>query len=309
MDKLERLTNLLLVLLSAERPLTLDEIVHTVEGYPGTKDAFRQAFERDKRLLREQGIDVSVESLPGGGDQIGYRIPPDTYYLPDLGLTADEQQALNLALAAVQVDEAAGRDASWKLGVPGAPGTMAGAPVGTIPSAPSLPVLHEAIRTRSAVTFVHRGVQRVLEPYGLLFRDGFWYVVGRDRDRDAVRSFRIDRITGTPELGGTGSFEIPDGVDWRRAMPDEPWSIGSGPATDAQVVVDAVYARMTESAVGSARVVERRADGSVVLRIPVVNVDLFRSWVLEMLGHAEVVEPSELRDEVASWVRPLAGGK
>ena len=34
MDKLERLTNLLLVLLEAPRALTMREIVDQVEGYP-----------------------------------------------------------------------------------------------------------------------------------------------------------------------------------------------------------------------------------------------------------------------------------
>jgi len=307
MDKLERLTNLLLVLLSAERPMTLDEIVHTVEGYPDGHAARRQAFERDKRILREQGIDVAVEAVAGGADVVGYRIHPDTYYLPDLGLTAEEQQALNLALAAVRVDEEAGVDASWKLGFPGAGLGAGSVPMAALPSSPALPVLHEAVRDRKAVSFVHRDAKRELEPYGLLFRDGFWYVVGRDRARQALRSFRVDRISGVPTIVEDSEVTIPEDVDWRHSMPSEPWSMGEGPPTVATVAVDAVYARMTETQAGASTVVERREDGTVVLRIPVVNRQLFRSWVLEMLGHAEVIDPADLREDVAAWVAPLAG--
>lgn len=302
-DKLERLTNLLLVLLAADRPLTLDHIVHTVEGYPEGHDAYRQAFERDKRLLREQGIDVAVEALPG--DAQGYRIRPEDYYLPDLGLLPAEQQALNLALAAVRVDERAGQDAAWKLGVGGTLAALPAAPLAALPSAPALPVLHEAVRTHTAVTFVHRGRRRELEPHGLLFRRGFWYVVGHDRMRDAPRSFRVDRIEGLPALLEGAVFDPPEG-DWRETLPEDPWLMGEGAPEVAVVLVDSVHARMAEAEVGTAAVTERRPDGSVVLRVPVVNRPAFRSWVLDMLDHAEVLEPASLRRDIVAWVRPLA---
>lgn len=306
-DKLERLTNLLLVLLAAEQPLTLDHIVHTVEGYPEGHDAYRQAFERDKRLLREQGINVAVEPLPGGGDVLGYRIHAEDYWLPDLGLSDDEQRALNLALAAVRVDERAGQDAAWKLGAGGTLASVQTAPLAALPSAPALPVLHEAIRTRTPVSFVHRGQARRIEPYGLLFRNGFWYVVGHDRLRDAPRSFRVDRIEGLPELERGATFDPPQTADWRRTLPEDPWMMGEGEELTAEVRIDAVHARMAEAEVGSGAVVSREGDGSIVVRLAVVNRDAFRSWVLEMLGHAEVVSPDELRSDVVAWVRPLAG--
>ena len=53
---LERLLNLLACLLTAGRPVTADEIRHTVAGYEDKSDeAFHRMFERDKDLLREMG--------------------------------------------------------------------------------------------------------------------------------------------------------------------------------------------------------------------------------------------------------------
>jgi predicted DNA-binding transcriptional regulator YafY len=39
----------------------------------------------------------------------------------------------------------------------------------------------------------------------------------------------------------------------------------------------------------------------------VVNRPAFRSWVLGLLDHAEVLEPAELRQEVVGWLEEIAG--
>jgi proteasome accessory factor B len=307
-DRVERVTNLLLVLLEAKVPLTLEYIVHTVGGYPASHDAYRQAFERDKRLLREQGVDVHVEEVPGS-DVLGYRIDPDEYYLPDLGLTLEEQQALNLALAGVVIDDQVGQGAAWKLGVADSLRSVQSAPLAALPSAPSLPVLHEAIRSKLAVSFRHRDADRTIEPYGLLFRRGFWYVAGRDRDRDALRSFRIDRIDGAPVILENQTFQPPDHFDPAAAFPEEAWRMGEGQAIAARVAVDRLHAGMVEAELGAAAVTERHQDGSVVVDMAVVNIGAFRAWLLGLLDHAVVLSPEELRRDVIDWVTPLAGGR
>src|SRR5580700_7905308 len=71
LDRLERVTDLVLVLLHTEQPLTLDAIALQVPGYPEEHAARRQAFERDKRLLRDEGIPVLTQRLTGH-EQYGY---------------------------------------------------------------------------------------------------------------------------------------------------------------------------------------------------------------------------------------------
>ena len=89
------LTNLVLALLQTSRPLSLREIGGQVAGYPAQASAIRQAFERDKRTLRDSGIPITVERV-GGDEQFGYRIRPEDYYLPELDLTEDERSTLVL---------------------------------------------------------------------------------------------------------------------------------------------------------------------------------------------------------------------
>ena len=37
---------------------------------------------------------------------------------------------------------------------------------------------------------------RTVDPYSLYLMGGQWYVIGRDHDRDDVRTFRLDRMRG-----------------------------------------------------------------------------------------------------------------
>ncbi|MCH1434351.1 MAG: hypothetical protein L7U56_01665, partial [Acidimicrobiales bacterium] len=80
MDKLERLLNLTAALLHAETPLTAEDLRTRVGGYPESKVAFRQAFERDKKDLRGMGMPLRVETVPGVDPPIeGYQLDRDEY--------------------------------------------------------------------------------------------------------------------------------------------------------------------------------------------------------------------------------------
>ena len=134
--------------------MTLDEIAQEVPGYPGAKGARRQAFERDKRLLRDEGIPVVTEAVDGP-EQFGYRIDPEAFYLPDLELHPDEQAALHLAVAGVHLGDPSGRDALLKLG---ATGLAEARPVADLHPPEALVPLFDALASRAAVTFTYRGV-------------------------------------------------------------------------------------------------------------------------------------------------------
>jgi proteasome accessory factor B len=300
-DRLERVTDLLLVLLDASRPLSLREIGEQVPGYPDGHDARRQAFERDKRLLRDEGVPVLAEPIDAE-EQVGYRVDPDAYYLPDLGLEPDEQAALNLAVAGVHLGEPIGREALSKLGMGGQwPRRGAPLPLVDLPlvdGLPALPVLFDAVRLGAVVTFSYRGEARALDVAGIRFRGGHWYVVGRDRDRGGPRTFRVDRIEGLPEVGDPGSSALPDGFDADEVFARDPWQYGSGDAVEVDVAVDASETSRVVTELGPDSVVERTADGGVIVRLVVTDTEALISWVLDLLDHAEVLSPDDVRAAV-----------
>ncbi len=304
-DRLERLTNLIAVLLDTGRPLTLEEIADRVPGYPEDPGTRRRQFERDKSTLRDIGVPISLEALYAFDHETGYRIHRRDYELPPLDLTDDERVALHLAVTAVGLEGGEGRHALWKLG--GAEGTGA-APLAALPSVPALPLLFDAYRRRAEVRFAYRGEPRRLWPYGVVFRNGHWYAVGHDADRDAIRAFRANRIEGDVDLGEPGAFEPPAGFDPSSALRDEPWRFGDEEPVEARVRVGAPQAAWVVAEVGEQAVEERGDDGSVVLRMAVTNRAAFRSFVLGLLDAAEVLGPPELRAEMVEWLETLAAG-
>ena len=304
-DRLERLLNLTATLLETRRPLSLDDLAERLEpSYPEEIVARRRAFERDKETLRDLGVPVSVETLDALGGELGYRIHPDDYYLPDFGLTDDERAALHVAVTAVRLEGGAAHAALSKLG--GAEGSAAPA-LAQLEVTPALPDCFDAVSRRRTLAFRYRGDVRHLEPYGVVHRIGHWYVVGRDIDRDAPRSFRIDRIDGLPEAGVAGAFEPPEDLDPSTFVRDDPMSYGDEQPVTARVLVDGTRAAWVVDEIGGEAVAERRDDGSIVVELQVVNRSAFRTWVLALLEHAEVLEPVELRDEMIAWLRASIG--
>ena len=226
--KAERLLNLVIALLNADRFRDVAWIRGKVDGYEDatSDEAFFRMFERDKNELRDLGI--PLQTSPEGS----YRIPPGDYALPELQFTASEKAALALAgrLWETTVLAEAGSAALRKLGdataeddhfdevLTGRHDTLLQPRVRT--SDPSFQPLYTAVRARRTVTFDYRkGAAsevdvRTLQPWGLVSWRGRWYVVGHDMTRGAQRTFRLSRISGTVRTTGrAGAFQPPADVD------------------------------------------------------------------------------------------------
>jgi proteasome accessory factor B len=313
-DRVERLTNLLALLLETAEPLSLVQIAAELDGqYPDADQARRAAFERDKSALRQIGVPITTEVVAGGpyAGQTRYRIERARYELADLELAPDEVRALQLAAAAVHTGSAATKHAIWKLGGTIGHGDDRPPVSAVLPERPELPVIRAAVASRAPIEFGYRGERRHVDPWGLLLRGGFWYVVGHDHDRAEQRTFRVDRFDGDADeirTGPPGAFERPATFDPRTAFPVDPKELGEGigGAVDAIVEIDGSRAAAVCREIGAGRVIERRDDGSAVLRVPATNLDAFRSWVLGLAEHAVVIGPEEVRDDVVAWLRTVA---
>jgi proteasome accessory factor B len=228
--KTERLLSLVVCLLSTSRALTAAQIREAVPGYPDSFDAFKRMFERDKEELRELGIPLETDSSTAGDEETGYRIQREAYELPEITLEPDEAAVLGLAVRVWQRAELAGAAAGALLKLRAAgidaedsaqPAIETRVQTGEAAFGP----LWEAVRDRRPVTFDYRAPgrdasqRRKLEPWGVVNRHGRWYVAGHDRDRDAVRVFRLGRIEGPVSFSGpAGSVTVPEGIDVRELV-------------------------------------------------------------------------------------------
>ncbi len=303
MDRRERLLNLLAALLGSRNGLSTEEILSERSlGYEGATESARKAFERDKKSLRAMGVPLDQV---GANEEYRYRVDPDQYYLPDLGLSNEESAALHLAVTAISLgtdDDAAGHGALMKLG--GREGDRAQT-IAELPIVPALAPVYEATRRRAPVRFRYKGEARHVEPWGLSSKRGRWYVVGFDRDREQMRVFRADRIEGAVDIGADAAFDVPDDFRPEAELAEEPWQLGGGDPVPVRVRVDPGRAADLAARAHRATDVEWQADGGVVVTLAVTNVDGLRSLVFEYLEHAEVLDPPDVRAAVVAWLESV----
>jgi proteasome accessory factor B len=221
----ERLLNLVIALVNTNAAMTKQQVRSAVAGYSDapSDDAFERMFERDKDMLRALGIPVVTVGTGGHTDELGYRIDQDAYALPSIDLTPAELGVLSLAAQFWQ-DKTLQTDinrAMVKLRAAGAGDPSADALAGLAPSVRAVGdaygPLMEAIEARRAVSFSYRaaydGVVRTrhVEPWRIAARDGGWYLMCFDRDRQAPRVFRVSRIESRVKVvGPAGAYDIPE---------------------------------------------------------------------------------------------------
>ncbi|NCU82036.1 MAG: WYL domain-containing protein, partial [Acidimicrobiia bacterium] len=198
----ERMMNLLALLVDRAKPLTLRQVRQELgKQYPESDEAARAAFERDKAALREMGIPIETKTL--GGDAAGevtYWVNRSNYELSDLRLTQEERMALQLAVATVHLGAQHGEEALWKLGGERILGKAAmSVNIGLVDE--NMGTITDAVMKRKTLNFDYKGEKRQVDPYGMLSRNGFWYIIGFDHLRRDKRVFRVDRIEGSVVAG------------------------------------------------------------------------------------------------------------
>ncbi|WP_326559457.1 helix-turn-helix transcriptional regulator [Micromonospora sp. NBC_01796] len=227
----------------AARVLGLLELLQSQHRLTGAELSARlgvdeRTVRRYARTLEELGIPVTAQR----GRYGGYRLLPG-YKLPPLMLTDDEAVAVVLGLVAAEqlglgTEAPATAVALGKISrvLPEALADRLTAVRQTLgfttrrrtetagPAASVLLTLGAATRSRRRVSLTYRSwrgedSRRDLDPYGLVFHAGRWYVTGHDHRRGEIRTFRLDRIAAVepsapdPADGGAGQFTVPDGFD------------------------------------------------------------------------------------------------
>ena len=305
----ERMMNLVALLTESNRPLTLEDIGNYMEHqYPEKAEARRTAFERDKKSLRKLGVPITMQVL-GGSDagKTAYSIDRAEYKLINFDLTEDELSALQQAAALVQIDTQWGKQAVQWLG-----GDIVDAPSHTMAHVDArsqeLPQLWSAISQNCQISFSYHGRVRTVHPYGLISRNGFWYLVAFDTDRHTQVTYRVDRFDGVVTIGEPEAFTRPVDFDLATAFERDAKAF---PGADTEVAVVRLDSRIAPGVIrelGDDAIVAVRADGSVDVEVSCGNRVAFRSWLYAMVDRAEVISPESVRNEIVTDLVRLAGG-
>ena len=323
-SKVERMINLVIALLSTRNYIPAERIRRVVAGYADSPsdEAFSRMFERDKNELRDLGIPLETGRVSRLDSTEGYRINREAYALPDIELTADEAAAVAVAVQLWQSPEliTATQGALLKLRAAGVDVDAADSSV-SITSGAALPgirgsesilgILLSAIDSGQVVRFPHRSsrtepfTMRTVEPWGVVTYHGRWYLVGRDRDRDAVRTFRLSRIGDDVEaFGPLGAVSKPDDVDLRQVVARVVGEAPTGVAARVWIAAGRATAlRRAGTVVEPMRLGDR--DGEVV-SIDIGSLDRSAREIAGYGADAIVLEPDALRDDVLTRLRAQA---
>lgn len=156
---------------------------------------------------------------------------------------------------------------------------------------------------------------RHLYPYHLAEIDGGWYVIGHDVDRNARRTFAVQRMKGLSLLRTTfppvNDFRLEDhfggsfGV-WTR--PDHGDGRAAGPRT-VRVRFRGFAARFVPERRWhpSQEIVPLNESGDEIeMRMELTALEDLQRWVLSFGRQAEVIEPEELRRSVQRELKAAA---
>jgi proteasome accessory factor B len=313
-ERTERLINLVICLLHTRSYLTAERLREIIPGYSeaASDEAFKRMFERDKEDLRDLGIPLETGSMSGWEDELGYRIARSDYALPALTLEPDEAAAVGLA-ARMWSSAALGASATRALRKLEAAGVeISPLPDGLQPrvgaGGTGLPAVAEAVREGRVLSFDYRGATdteaagRRVEPWGVVWWHGRWYLVGHDLDRAAPRVFRLSRIVGDPSAEGpAGAVTVPPGIDLTAL-------VSANDPRDSQAMARIKIRH--DQAIGLRQQtidIADDGDGWDVVTVPCPDPHRLAEQVLAYGANAVLVSPAEARDAVVRRLKALVG--
>lgn len=150
-----------------------------------------------------------------------------------------------------------------------------------------------------------RGAVYEVDPYTLIFYKGGLYLLGHAHNRQALRTFAVERIARVEVL--KERFEMPD--DYR---PGERLQGAFGIVDEPPLEIAIRFAPEIAHAVRDrlwhpSQRVRAGKDGSVVLSFTAGGRMEIIAWVLSYGPLAEVLEPPQLREEVGRRAAAMAG--
>jgi predicted DNA-binding transcriptional regulator YafY len=266
-------------------------------------------------MLDEMGIPIYSERGPYGGFSLvrGYKMPP-------LVFTPEESVAVYLGTGLV-------REMWGKLYQDAAQGALAkldnvlpeeqrheiawarrtlvttGMHRAVLDAAtPHLEKLRRAIREQRRVLMVHckQNEQipqsREVEPYAVVHRGGWWYVVGHCRMRDALRSFRVDRIVELTLLDKT--FQTSADFDIHAFLAQ---AFESETKIKVQLRFAPQGAFLARDLSATWDTLEEQSDGAIIVTLTMPDLQWAASMALGLGPFVTVLEPAELQQTVRAW--------
>lgn len=295
--KIDRLIGILSILLQRDS-VTAPELAERFE-------VSRRTINRDVEALCQAGIPIVTRQGAGGGIAImdGYRVDRTV-------LSTADMQAILAGLKSLDSVSGSRRYAQLmeKLSA-GTSGVISAGQAFLIDLSswykdsltPKIQLIHSAIEAGLVISFDYLSPggesRREIAPYYLVFRWSNWYVWGWCRSREDYRLFKLNRMDDL-HLTGAG-FErrpapLPD-LSTQHIFP-------GGIRVKALFTPDCAW-RLAEEF--GRDYYEARPDGRLLFQADYTDKENLISWLLTFGEKAELLEPPEIRRELAEKIKRM----
>lgn len=191
--------------------------------------------------------------------------------------------------------------------------------------------LEQAVHNRKRVAFdydAHRGpwvfdgeanqtepapgapASREVDPYGLVYRQGAWLLVGFCHRAQALRRFRVDRILklSVRPRPKTPDFEIPADFSLQEQGVISPWRFERETKITTALFVSANMPWIAEEDFGPAHRTSSvdRGQSGVIVEFACGNPEYLIGRVLSSAGSLRVLAPNILRQRITETARAIA---
>lgn len=312
MKKNERILSLLALLLARREPVNWSELVNIFpEDYgAGEEKSAQRKFERDKAELIGLGVPLiyTTDELESSD---GYLVDNKSFFLPQIDFIPAERalltlvaelaagdatfplaDRLNLAANKLKISQNHEHNDSGNFYRP-----FRYCQPACVPCDKEL--FEEAVASSAAgqsLLLEYRPLlrdettQRKIDPYGLVYRKGYWILIAYCHLRGCVRRFRLDRIVSWHKTGAAGAFKPADGFAIDDYADEQRWNWRiDRPATTItlEIPADALWwvSRLFEK-----ETVERQGR---LLTVRVHNPDGLYRWAIEAGSSIAIVDPPQ----------------
>lgn len=172
--------------------------------------------------------------------------------------------------------------------------------------------LGDALFRRKQVTFTYHAMgrdlvaPRTVEPWGLFFLHGHWYLAARDVAADALRNFRLGRISDVRVNAAralSADYDIPAAFRLRdHAASRQAWELGDSEAVDVVVA----FGPEADTDVAARRLGRAVPDAPGTRVFAVRRLDPFVRWLLSFAGGATPISPAPVVAHFADALSRMA---
>lgn len=157
---------------------------------------------------------------------------------------------------------------------------------------------HHKLRIRYRAASSEHVSERIIRSYALMVASGSWYVLAWCESAEAIRSFRLERIEDASLL--PEEYEVP-----ATFSVDEHLTNGKVLRPGAETMLRVRFSPRIARWIAEREDVELAPDGSLTIDHPLADAHWGVRHALQYGQDAEVLQPAELRSEVAHRLRAL----